>query len=201
MLMYLKKVLSKKTFKKALTFCWHLETHWRKEQDPNPEPDPNKMNYTDPKIRVCIRIFFTGKDTDLHQITSNFDLAYICEALLFCQILWATIEWLRGDDFLNFLLYLFNTAISAALPDSTVSEDAELNPWRLRLWHCQPGALTTRLDSSTGHLLNGHPNLSGMLRCCINQYSGSALASMRIRIQFFLSECGSGYGSGSWSDC
>ncbi len=31
--------ISKKTFKTFL--CWHLESFWRKEQEPNPEPDPN----------------------------------------------------------------------------------------------------------------------------------------------------------------
>jgi hypothetical protein len=36
MQMYLQKVISKK-----IIFCWHRGCHWRKEQDTNPEPDPD----------------------------------------------------------------------------------------------------------------------------------------------------------------
>ncbi len=35
--------------KKKLIFCWHLESHWRKEQDPNPDP---YVSVTDPRIRI-----------------------------------------------------------------------------------------------------------------------------------------------------
>ncbi len=36
-------------------FCWHLEGHWRKEQDQHPDPDM-LVKGTDPRIRVRIRI-------------------------------------------------------------------------------------------------------------------------------------------------
>ena len=42
--MYLQKVISKK-----INFCWHLEDHWRKEQDPEPDP---LVKSTDPRIRI-----------------------------------------------------------------------------------------------------------------------------------------------------
>jgi hypothetical protein len=44
--MYLQKVKSKKTLEKNI-FCW---SHWWKEKDPEPEPDP-LVRGTDPWIR------------------------------------------------------------------------------------------------------------------------------------------------------
>ncbi len=38
--MYLQKVISKKTWKRKLIFCCHLESHWQKEQDPDPDLYP-----------------------------------------------------------------------------------------------------------------------------------------------------------------
>ncbi len=44
--MYLKKVISKKTFKKDISF---LLASWRKQEDPNPDPLVRGM---DPRIRI-----------------------------------------------------------------------------------------------------------------------------------------------------
>ncbi len=38
--MYLQKWVSIKTWRKIIIFCCHLEGHRRKEQDPDPHPDP-----------------------------------------------------------------------------------------------------------------------------------------------------------------
>jgi hypothetical protein len=48
--MYLQKLRSRKLFKN-LVFCWRLEGHWRKYQDPEPDPDP-LVRGRDPRIRI-----------------------------------------------------------------------------------------------------------------------------------------------------
>jgi hypothetical protein len=52
MLVYLKKEISIK-----IIFCWHLEGHRRKEQDPDPHPD-QLVKCTDPRfwIWICTKI-------------------------------------------------------------------------------------------------------------------------------------------------
>jgi hypothetical protein len=37
---YLQKVISK-TGRRKIIFCWHLDSHSRKEQDPDADLDPN----------------------------------------------------------------------------------------------------------------------------------------------------------------
>jgi hypothetical protein len=48
--MHLEKVLSKKTEEKK-HFSWYLESHWREEQDPDPE-----VSGTNPGIRIRIKM-------------------------------------------------------------------------------------------------------------------------------------------------
>ncbi len=52
--MYLQEVISKKR-KKKLIFCWRLEGHWRKYQDPDPNPD-QFVRGMDPRIRIRTKI-------------------------------------------------------------------------------------------------------------------------------------------------
>jgi hypothetical protein len=43
------KVKRNKNLKKKLIFCWHLVSHWRKKQDPDPDP---YVSGTDPRIQI-----------------------------------------------------------------------------------------------------------------------------------------------------
>ncbi len=49
--MHLQKVKSRKTFLKKLVFRWRLEGQWRKNQDPDPNPDPLVRGMY-PRIRI-----------------------------------------------------------------------------------------------------------------------------------------------------
>jgi hypothetical protein len=54
--MYLQKVITKKT-KKKIIFCWRLEGHWRKQQNPDPDPDRDPLvRDMDPWIRIRTKI-------------------------------------------------------------------------------------------------------------------------------------------------
>ncbi len=53
--MYLQKGISIKTWRKTIIFCWHLQGHWQKDQDPLMDPD-SLVTRTDPRIRICIQI-------------------------------------------------------------------------------------------------------------------------------------------------
>jgi hypothetical protein len=67
--MYLQKGIS---IKKSI-FCWHLEGHSRKEQDPDPDqhldPHPHP-NVTDPEH--CQEAMKTGKLSNTKKICSGF---------------------------------------------------------------------------------------------------------------------------------
>ncbi len=59
------KMSPQKLKSKKLIFCWHLESHWRKKQDPDPEPDVTQwygspdpyQNVTDPQNRDTVMCF------------------------------------------------------------------------------------------------------------------------------------------------
>jgi hypothetical protein len=64
-----------KTLKKKNFFCWHLESHWRKEQYPDLEPvtDRNPV-YRSKEIRVRLklsRIRYTGYSEYKASIVGN----------------------------------------------------------------------------------------------------------------------------------
>jgi hypothetical protein len=141
------------------------------------------MNYTDP-IRLYPDLY-TGTDTV--QLCTKL-LVKLFSIVIFRE---QQLNDHRGLIFWNFSFVLFSTLLYLPPFRFHLPEDDVLNPGRLEL------AVRRSSHSARSHslfILNDHPNLSGMLRCCINQCCGT-----RIRIQFFLSECesGSGYGSGS----
>ncbi len=48
--MYLQKVYKQINLGEKKYFCWHLERHWRKEQDLEQDPDPDPyQNVADPQ--------------------------------------------------------------------------------------------------------------------------------------------------------
>ncbi len=54
--MYLQTRIRIKTEREKNYFCWRLENHCRKEQDPHPDPNPHPLvTSTDPRIRIRIR--------------------------------------------------------------------------------------------------------------------------------------------------
>jgi hypothetical protein len=55
--MYLQKITNKKIWN--FFFFWHLEGHWRKKQDLDPDPDLI-VRVTDPRIRIRIKMSRIG---------------------------------------------------------------------------------------------------------------------------------------------
>jgi hypothetical protein len=59
--MYLQKGISIKTLEKKIIFCWCLKGHWRKEQDPEPDP---LVKGTDPMKRIRTKILRIERISD-----------------------------------------------------------------------------------------------------------------------------------------
>ncbi len=57
-----KKVISKKNSDKNNFCCWFLEGHWRKWQDPDPNPNP-LVRRMDPRIRIPTKNFMDPHNT------------------------------------------------------------------------------------------------------------------------------------------
>ncbi len=56
----------KKNLREKIIFCWHLQDHWRREQDPDLDP---YVSGTDPRIRNKMsRIHNTNVQTDKFDI-------------------------------------------------------------------------------------------------------------------------------------
>ncbi len=194
--MYLQKVKSKKHFffgilkatddksriririRKSLERIWRLRIRIRTNMSRIHNIVRNKMNHNDPK-RMYPDLFYW----DGYRFAPNY------YELLFGVYLWSSFVlsyfvsnngMITGGWFFWIFLLFF---IQHCRPsDSTVSED---EPRTVAIL-----ALAVRRSNHLARsyplvILNDHPNLSGMLRYCINQCCGSALASMRIRIQFF----------------
>ncbi len=66
MSMYLQKVPNKQ--KSTVVFCWRLEGHWRKQQDPDLDPNPDPLvKGMDPRIRTGSAPKFHGSATLLEK--------------------------------------------------------------------------------------------------------------------------------------
>ncbi len=47
---------------KEIIFCWHLGSHWRKEQDPESDPDPS-IKWTDPRVYSSLTVSYRSDPT------------------------------------------------------------------------------------------------------------------------------------------
>jgi len=68
---------------------WNLGSHWRKEQDPESDPDPS-IKCTDPRIRIRIKISRI-RNTESTVVNSPVLVLFLC----FIAVLWIGIFFMR----------------------------------------------------------------------------------------------------------
>ncbi len=104
--MYLQKGISIKTWRKNCIFCWHLEGHWWKEQDPEPDPHPDPLvKGADPTIRIRTKMSQIWNTAKYKEITMVFSILLLWK--LQRLLVFKTLKITMAFSFLNFEVKCF----------------------------------------------------------------------------------------------